>query len=64
MSEFEREVSFQCPFCGENLEIPVDLTGGQKQKFVYDCEVCCHPIVVQLELEGDEVIEVNVEKES
>ena len=64
MLEFEHEASFQCPFCGENLEIPIDLTAGQKQQFVYDCDVCCHPIVVKLVLAGDEIFELSADKES
>lgn len=44
---FCEEVSIQCPYCLEVLWIeiqPEDLG----QRFVYDCEVCCRPIHIQV----------------
>lgn len=35
-----------CPTCGEPLWIAVDPSGGSRQRFTVDCEVCCRPIVV------------------
>ena len=37
------EVSVQCPYCGESLDLWVDETGGSSQKYVEDCQVCCRP---------------------
>ena len=37
------EVSVNCPYCGESLELWVDETGGSSQKYVEDCQVCCQP---------------------
>ncbi len=51
----EQDYSFPCPYCGETLSIPLDVTGGRKQVFVYDCEVCCRPIAVEVEFKGNEV---------
>ena len=58
MSEFmiENDYEFSCPYCGEKLSIRVDLTGGEHQSFVYDCEICCRPIQIELELEDSEVL--------
>lgn len=41
-----------CPFCGEEVEIYVepDVLG----RFVQDCEVCCHPWLVQVAWEAGE----------
>ena len=38
--------------------IPIDLLAGQRQRYVEDCPVCCHPIVISIEL--DESGEVRV----
>jgi hypothetical protein len=43
-------VSIQCPWCGERMETHVDLTAGE-QSYVEDCQVCCRPMQLTLELE-------------
>ena len=48
----------------ERISIKVDLTGGQKQSLIYDCEVCCRPITLQVEIHADGVINIITEKES
>ena len=60
----ESSQSFPCPNCGEELTIRIDLTAGKKQRFVYDCEVCCSPIVCRVEIEGGEVVNFSAEKEA
>jgi hypothetical protein len=42
-------LSVQCPFCFETFLVPVTAHDGQTQKFVYDCEICCHPIDLTFE---------------
>lgn len=43
-------VGIQCPWCGERLETHVDLTAGE-QSYIEDCQVCCQPMQLSLELE-------------
>jgi hypothetical protein len=50
--ELEQFVPFQCPYCGERLETRVDLTAGERE-YIEDCEVCCRPIELGIELEED-----------
>lgn len=50
--EPERFVPVQCPWCGERLETRVDLTAGERE-YIEDCEVCCRPIELGIELEED-----------
>jgi hypothetical protein len=45
----EEFVSFQCPWCGERLETRVDVSGGENAS-VEDCQVCCRPMELNLEL--------------
>jgi hypothetical protein len=54
---------FNCPYCGEALQIPIDLTGGSKQFFISDCEVCCKPIHIHLSLQGSEIVSFEAEQE-
>ncbi len=42
-------VQLQCPHCWEILELLVDTTLGN-QEYTEDCSVCCHPMVVQIEI--------------
>ena len=46
------EGSYICPTCGESIVIPLDPTGGDEQKYVEDCPVCCNPNVVRVEFFG------------
>lgn len=41
-----------CPWCGEPLEILIDLSAGD-QRYVEDCHVCCAPMVVQVDMNFD-----------
>ena len=34
-----------CPYCGEGVELQVDVSGGA-QHYVEDCPVCCQPMDV------------------
>jgi hypothetical protein len=47
-TQFER---IECPYCGEPFETRVDLSAGSAS-YVEDCQVCCQPIEMQLEV-GD-----------
>jgi hypothetical protein len=40
-----------CPYCGENVELVIDVAGGSGQSYVEDCPVCCRPW--QVEVTGD-----------
>ena len=51
----EQDYSFPCPYCGVTLSVRLDVTGGRKQALVYDCEICCRPIQIQVEFEGENI---------
>jgi len=46
------EAEYLCPNCGEEVVIPVDPTQGAHQEYVEDCPVCCCPVVIRLEFDG------------
>ena len=56
-------VNIQCPYCWEMIEITVDCSVSA-QEYVEDCEVCCRPIVMNVELSGDGIPNVEVMRES
>ncbi len=39
-------VSVYCPYCGEIIQVIVDLS-VEEQEYVEDCSVCCRPILIQ-----------------
>ena len=46
------EATVTCPYCWETLEVllePLD----EAQSYIEDCQVCCHPILMQVEVGAD-----------
>lgn len=43
------EARFQCAGCGEWNDTAVDASGGRRQRYVEDCQVCCKPNLLTLE---------------
>ena len=56
-------VDIQCPYCWQVIEITVDCSVSS-QEYVEDCEVCCRPIVMLVEIAEDGKPSVNVTRES
>ena len=40
-----------CPYCGEPQDVELDLSAGS-QRYIEDCQVCCRPIEVALEVDA------------
>ena len=53
-----------CPYCGSPLELAIDTTAGN-QDYFEDCDTCCAPIniLIELNLEG-QLIEVQLKRDS
>jgi hypothetical protein len=45
------EASYVCDSCGEEIVIPLDPSAGDRQQYVEDCPVCCHPNVIAVEFD-------------
>ena len=60
----EEDYYINCPYCMESISIRIDLTGGQNQFFIYDCEVCCQPISIHSDIDVNGVANLTIEKES
>lgn len=48
------EVFYQCPHCWEQVSILVDLS-QYNQKYIEDCEVCCNPIEIKYQSDGNDI---------
>ena len=47
-------ISATCPYCGEPIELLVDESAGSS-RYIEDCQVCCRPMQVDVEVDGGQV---------
>jgi len=54
-----------CPYCGERISLVLDASGGS-QRYIEDCQVCCQPITVCLDIDddGDAVVHVQADSDT
>lgn len=53
----------QCPYCFEKFFLSIYPEDGEEQSFTYDCEVCCHPIELDVAWDAeDQRLTVNAMK--
>jgi len=44
----EEFVAIRCPWCGERLDLRIDVSGGARE-YIEDCQVCCRPMELAIE---------------
>lgn len=54
------EASYECAFCGETIWTSVDPSAGRRQSYTEDCQVCCSPNLLEIELERNEEGDIDV----
>ncbi len=52
-------LSIECPHCGETFSLALDLSEGSAE-FIVDCEVCCRPMTVSVQIADGELESVEV----
>lgn len=45
------EGQFDCAFCGATNAILVDPSGGLRQQYTEDCQTCCRPNLLVIEID-------------
>lgn len=55
----------ECPYCGERITLVLDTSAGA-QRYIEDCQVCCRPITVDMDVDadGDAVVRVQAEDDA
>lgn len=43
-----------CPHCGEVIELVID-TSLPEQSYIEDCQVCCCPFLIVVNVEGEDL---------
>ena len=52
-----------CPYCGENISLLID-SSIENQEYVEDCQVCCSPILISVNIDYNENISIDIKKEN
>lgn len=52
-----------CPYCGEIISLLID-NSIDNQEYVEDCQVCCSPILISIEIDHDGNIFINTRREN
>ncbi|MGK7941068.1 MAG: CPXCG motif-containing cysteine-rich protein [Crocosphaera sp.] len=47
----EMTAEYTCAFCGESNTTFVDISAGNYQSYIEDCQVCCRPNILYLEID-------------
>ena len=56
----EQFVEATCPYCSETILLHLDVAAGS-QSYVEDCQVCCQPMLVSVEVRDGVLQGVNIE---
>jgi len=54
--------NIQCPYCWQSIEIIIDASVPQ-QSYIEDCQVCCRPIVFDIDIDANEQLTMTVKSE-
>lgn len=55
------EATVTCPWCWEEISLVVDLS-EERQDYVEDCPVCCHPMRVTVVAEDGQLVSCEVDR--
>lgn len=58
----QEECFLDCPYCGERISVLVDCSCEQ-QVYVEDCQVCCQPMVLHVNVDEEGVPDVYAQRE-
>ena len=56
------EQQVYCPYCGEMISVLIE-GGDESQQYIEDCQVCCRPIVFQIDVAVSGDIHVTLYRE-
>lgn len=56
------EKSTTCPYCGEFIEVLIDISDLNNQ-YIEDCQVCCKPIIFLISESGENGFSIRVYSE-
>ena len=57
------DAAYLCNACGEQIVVPLDVSGGNRQDYVEDCPVCCRPNLIRVEFDEEGDVRISAEAE-
>ena len=57
------DAAYLCNACGEQIVVPLDVSGGNRQDYVEDCPVCCHPNLIHVDFDEEGDVRISAEAE-
>jgi hypothetical protein len=63
MNHFDPVQQILCPYCGEPIEIRLDIAAANED-YTEDCSVCCRPILLHVERDENGEPSVSATRES
>ena len=63
MTHLEEGYDANCPYCMTGISIRIDHTVGKCQSFVTDCENCCRPIEIEMDVDADGCVNLIAKRE-
>lgn len=57
----EQTAHVACPYCGQPVDLVVDLSAGD-QAYVEDCATCCRPMEVAVRVDAQGAFQVAVNR--
>lgn len=62
LSNLLTAATITCPYCWEAIDITIDQSTGESS-YVEDCQVCCQPIVISLNLNNKGAFDIATTRE-
>ncbi len=63
MAKLEDDYDYNCPYCAAAQSLRIDYTAGIRQAFVTDCENCCRPIEIEIDVDPDGYVNLTAKRE-
>ncbi|MEQ9549161.1 MAG: CPXCG motif-containing cysteine-rich protein [Coleofasciculus sp. G3-WIS-01] len=61
----ENTAEYICAYCGESNVTFIDISAGSQQSYVEDCQVCCQPNILYVQIDEDTLdLEIDTDVES
>ncbi|WP_111638435.1 CPXCG motif-containing cysteine-rich protein [Marinomonas shanghaiensis] len=57
------ETNISCPYCGESIDVVIEVL-DESQEYIEDRQVCCRPIVFNIDTAFDGSTSVSVHSEN
>ena len=57
------EKDITCPYCAETISVVIE-TLDESQEYIEDCQVCCRPITVAVEIDEEGIPSVTTQDEN